>query len=74
VIPPEQTAYLAVAVIGIISGLGMLFVRPSPGEPERLDRLFPLARFYRYGPVRVAFALVCFGFALAGLGLGFGWF
>ena len=73
-IAPEKIVYLAVIVIGAVAGFGMLFVRPSPGEPERLDRVFPLARFYRYGPVRVTFALLCFGFALFALGSMLGWF
>ena len=70
---PEQTPYLAVIVIGLVAGLGMLLVKPSPGEPEKLDRFFPLARFYRYAAVRTFFALGFFAFALLGLASMLGW-
>jgi hypothetical protein len=73
VLAPEQTAYLAFTVIGIIVGIGMLLVRPAPQEPEKLDRLFPLARFLAYAPVRIAFACAGFAFALVGLAFAFGW-
>jgi len=73
VIEPEKTAYLAFVVIGSIAGLGMLFVRPSPGEPEQLDRLFPATRFLAYRSVRVIFALMFFAMALAGVAFMFGW-
>jgi hypothetical protein len=64
---------IAFVVIGIVAGLGMLFVQPAAGEPEQLDRLFPLARLYRYRAVRVVMAVAFFGFALLGLALMLGW-
>jgi hypothetical protein len=73
VLAPEQTPYLAVIVVGLVAGLGMLLVKPAPGEPEKLDRLFPLARFYRYAAVRTSFALGFFAFALFGFASMFGW-
>jgi hypothetical protein len=73
VIAPEKTAYLAFTVLGTITGLGMLFVRPSPGEPEQLDRLFPLTRFLAYRPVRIVFSVMFFAVALAGVAFTFGW-
>ena len=72
-IAPEKTAYLAFVVVGSIAGLGMLFVRPSPDEPELLDRLFPLTRFLAYRLVRVVFACMFFAVALAGIAFMFGW-
>jgi hypothetical protein len=73
VVAPEKTPYLAFIVLGTIAGFGMLFVRPSPSEPEQLDRLFPSTRFLAYRPVRVVFALMFFAVALAGVAFMFGW-
>jgi len=73
VLAPEQTPYLAVVVIGLITGLGILFVKPAPSEPDKLDRTFPMARFYQYAAFRRLIALISFGFAAAGLAFMLGW-
>ena len=69
----NQIATLVFVVLGVVAGVGFLLVRPAPGEPERVGRLFPLARLYRYAAVRVVVALLCFAFALFGAASAIGW-
>ena len=64
----------AMIVVGLIVGVGMILVRPAPGEPEKLQKIWPLARYYRYKSARFAFAFLGFSFALIGAGQMAGWF
>jgi hypothetical protein len=69
----NQIAALVFVVLGVVAGVGFLLVRPAPGEPERVARVFPLARLYRYAVVRVVVALLCFALALFGAASAMGW-
>jgi hypothetical protein len=64
----------AMVFVGLIVGIGMVLVRPTPGEPEELQKIWPLARFYRYKSARLTFALLGFAFALIGALQMAGWF
>ena len=68
-----NVAGLIIALAGVVAGVGLLLVRPSPGEPERLNRMWPAARFYKYRSVRVAIGVVCLALAWLGLALALGW-
>ena len=65
----NQIAGVGFFVLALVAGVGMLLVRPSPGEPERLNGLFPGTRLLQYLWVRVAYAIFiivvgCFGAAI----------
>ena len=53
-------------VVGLIVGVGMIFVRPVPGEAEELQKIWPLARFYKHKSARIAFAIIGILFAFVG--------
>lgn len=69
----NQIVALAFVVLGVVAGVGILFVRPANDEPGYVGRLFPLARLYRYAVVRVVAALLCFALALLGVASAMGW-
>jgi len=69
----NQIGALGFAVATLVVGVCILFVRPARGEPEKLGRLFPLARLYLYVAVRIVAALFCFVLALLGVASALGW-
>jgi hypothetical protein len=66
----NQIAAVGFLILALVAGGGMLLVRPSQGEPARLNSVFPGARLLQYFWVRVLFAIFiivvgCFGAATA---------
>jgi hypothetical protein len=69
----NQTLAVAFAVAALVAGIGVLLVRPAPGEPERLSGLFAGARLFQNAWVRVLVAIVCFVVGFLGAATSLGW-
>ena len=66
---PDTLLGVIFAIMGLVVGFGMAFVEPSPGEPEKLARIWPWVGLYRHRWARIAAAALGFGIALLGIGL-----
>lgn len=62
----EQIAWLALVVMGLVAGVGMLAVRSSAAEATHISAVFPIARLFQYRGFRVAVSLAGFAFAIVG--------
>jgi hypothetical protein len=63
----ESIGWLAIAVMGLVVGLGMLAVRADVNETARLSTVWPIARLYQYRWVRLVITIL--GLAFAALGV-----
>lgn len=63
----ESIGWLAIAVMGLVVGIGMLAVRSDGNETARLSTVWPIARLYQYRWVRVAISILGLTFAAVGV-------
>jgi hypothetical protein len=63
---PDRIPWLIIAVLGTVSGIGMLAVRTSASETARLSKVWPVARLYNYRGVRIVVAALSFVLAAVG--------
>jgi hypothetical protein len=63
---------LGFLLLGLVVGLGLIFVKPAPGEPERLSKFLPGMSLYRFATFRYCVSAIGFLFALLGAAIVLG--
>jgi len=59
----------AFSVMGVTVALGMVLFRQDPAETEKLSKILPGVRLFRFRIVRIAVAIAGLCFAVLGVGL-----
>ncbi len=54
-------------VLGLVSGIGLLFVKVDRDSVDSASKINPIARLYKYGAFRYFIVVICLTLAIYGI-------